>query len=212
MKIQILTSKNSWLNLNKKILIKKKRIWKNIKILNDHKKIKKNYDVTAILSYYKIIPEKFLKHSKYNLVVHESNLPKGRGFSPLYWQIINGINKITFSLFECSKRMDTGKIYIKRKFIFPSSLTYSEIKKKQLSSALSLLEIFIKNFKKNKIKSFSQKGKATYYKKIPKNFSKINIKKSIISQINIIRTRDNQKFPSYFFYKKRKYFLKLTTK
>ena len=212
MKIQILTSKSSWLNLNKKILIKQKRIWKNVKIINDHKKIKKNSDITAILSYYKIIPEKFLKYSKYNLVVHESNLPKGRGFSPLYWQIINGINKITFSLFECSKKMDTGKIYIKRKFIFPSSLTHSEIKKKQLSSALSLLEIFIKNFKKNKIKSFTQKGKATYYKKIPKNFSKINIKKSIISQINIIRTRDNQKFPSYFFYKKRKYFLKLTTK
>ena len=71
--------------------------------------------------------------------------------------------------------------------------------------------IFIKNFKKKKIRSFKQKGKATYYKKIPKNLSKININKSIISQINIIRTRDNQKFPSYFFYKKRKYYLKLYT-
>ena len=49
-------------------------------------------------------------------------------------------------------------------------------------------------------------------KQVIKSLSEINIKKSIISQINIIRTRDNQKFPSYFFYKKRKYFIKLTTK
>ncbi len=211
MKVQILTSKNSWLNLNKKILTKK-NFWKTVKILNDYKKIKKNYDITAILSYYKIIPEKFLQYSKYNLVVHESNLPKGRGFSPLYWQIIKGVSKITFSLFECSKKMDAGRIYLKQKFIFPSTLTYDEIKKKQLLSALSLLETFIKNFKKKTFKSFPQKGKPTYYKKIPKNLSKIDIKKSIISQINIIRTRDSRNFPGYFFYKKRKYFFKLITK
>lgn len=211
MKIQILTSKNSWLNSNKKFFIKRKGIWKNVKIINNHKRIKKNTDITAILSYYNIIPEKFFKYSKHNLVVHESDLPKGRGFSPLYWQIINGANKITFSLFECSKKMDQGKIYIKRKFTFPLSFTYDEIKRKQLASALKLIETFIKNFKKNKIRSSIQKGKATYYKKIPKNLSKININKSIISQINIIRTRDNQKFPSYFFYKKRKYYLKLFT-
>ena len=94
--------------------------------------------------------------------------------------------------------MDAGKIYMKRKFIFPLSFTYDEIKRKQLFSALKLIETFIKNFKKNKIKSSIQKGKVTYYKKIPKNLSKININKSIISQINIIRTRDNQNFKLFF--------------
>ena len=103
MKIQILTSKNSWLNSNKKFFIKKKGIWKNVKIINNHKKIKKNTDITAILSYYNIIPEKFLENSKHNIVGHESDLQKGRGFSPLYWQIINGANKITFSLFSVLK-------------------------------------------------------------------------------------------------------------
>ena len=33
MKIQILTSKNSWLNSNKENFIKKKGIWKNVKII-----------------------------------------------------------------------------------------------------------------------------------------------------------------------------------
>ena len=40
-----------------------------------------------MLSYYKILPDKFLNICKYNFVVHESDLPKGRGFSPLYKQI-----------------------------------------------------------------------------------------------------------------------------
>ena len=168
MKIQILTSKNSWLNSNKKFFIKKKGIWENVKIINNHKKIKKNTDITAILSYYNIIPEKFLKYSKHNLVVHESDLPKGRGFSPLYWQIINGANKITFSLFECSKKMDAGKIYMKRKFIFPLSFTYDEIKRKQLFSALKLIETFIKNFKKKKLDHIYKKERFLIIKRFQK--------------------------------------------
>jgi len=199
MKIQILTSKNSWLNLNKQILKDQKKIWNTVKIINSHKLIKKNYDITAILSYYKIIPEKFLKYSKYNLVVHESNLPNGRGFSPLYWQIINGQKNIFFSLFECSKKMDAGGIYLKKKFYFSPTLTFNEIKNKQLNSALKLIENFIKNFKKNKIKSYAQKGKVSYYKKISLNLSKIDIKKSLFSQMKIIRTRDKKNFTSYFF-------------
>ena len=41
------------------------------------------------------------------------------------------------------------------------------------------------------------------------SFSELNINKTIKSQIDKLRTRDNKNFPAYFFYKKRKYIIKL---
>ena len=47
----------------------------------------KNYDIVFILGYTKILPEKFLKKNKLNLIIHESKLPQNRGFSPVQWLI-----------------------------------------------------------------------------------------------------------------------------
>ena len=98
MKIQILISNNSWAN-NYKYYIKKKlsQYTKKILFLKDHKDIKKNYDINIIFSYFKKIEKKQLKLSKYNLILHESDLPKGRGMSPISWQILQG-KKILYFL------------------------------------------------------------------------------------------------------------------
>ena len=93
MKIQVLTSKNSWLFENKVLIKKGNKIWNKVNIITDYKKINKKYDAVVMLSYYKILPDKFLNICKYNFVVHESDLPKGRGFSPLYKQIQIGKKK-----------------------------------------------------------------------------------------------------------------------
>ena len=99
MKTQILISKSSWANEHqKKIRWKLKKICKNIKFLHNHKELKKNYDINIIFSYFTKIPEKYLKFSKINLIPHESNLPKGKGMSPLTWQILKGKKKVFFFL------------------------------------------------------------------------------------------------------------------
>ena len=89
MKIQILISKNSWANEFKTIIKKNlKSFSKKIIFIDNHGKIKKNYDVNIIFSYFKLIPKYYLDKSKINLIPHESNLPKGKGMSPLTWQIL----------------------------------------------------------------------------------------------------------------------------
>ena len=44
---------------------------------------------------------------------------------------------------------------------------------------------------------------------LKKEFSEINISKSIKSQFNKIRTRDNENFPAYFYCQNRKYKIKI---
>ena len=52
-----------------------------------------------VIGYTKILPKEFLEGNKLVLVIHESDLPKGKGFSPVQWQILEG--KIKFQL-QCS--------------------------------------------------------------------------------------------------------------
>ena len=90
MKIQILISNSSWVSseYKKKFLSKLKKYSKKIFFTDTHLRLKKNYDLNIIFSYFKIVPSNYLKLSKHNIVVHGSNLPKGRGMSPITWQIL----------------------------------------------------------------------------------------------------------------------------
>tara|TARA_A100001015_G_scaffold313764_1_gene421741 strand:+ start:2121 stop:2753 length:633 start_codon:yes stop_codon:yes gene_type:complete len=208
MKILLLTSRNSWLSKNTQLL-KKFSNFKISKIIHQPSKINKKYDICLILSYYKKIKSIYLNRCNHNLVVHESDLPKGKGFSPLYWQILNNKTNITFTLFECSDKIDTGNYYIKKKFKFSPHLLYEQIKKQQLICALNLVSSFISLKKKGKLKLYYQRGKESFYRKFKELDNQININKSIKSQIGKLRTRDNELFPAYFIYKNKKFKLKI---
>ena len=160
------------------------------------------------------MPRKFLRNSKYNIVVHESDLPKNKGFSPLYWQILRGKTKIVFTLFEVSNGVDNGNFYFKKMFIFKKTLLFNEIKNKQLECALILISKFIKGYKNKKLKTQRQTGKSTFLKKRTKNDSKIDLNKSLKSQINLLRISNNSYFPAFFNYENTRYeiFLKKTKK
>tara|TARA_B100000900_G_C20559592_1_gene708291 strand:- start:550 stop:1179 length:630 start_codon:yes stop_codon:yes gene_type:complete len=204
MKIAFLTSKESWLYKNKQKLLSHFN-YDMIRIFSDPKKVSKSFDYTFVLSYYKKINEKAFKNKSF-FVIHESNLPENRGFSPLYWQILKGKSKITYSIFLIDKKIDSGEIVYKKSFFFPKNILYEEIKNLQLNNAIKIIKEFLKKGKKkykiNKIKN-------TYLKKRTPKDSKIQINKSLKSQIDLLRICSNEKFPAYFFYKKKIFILKI---
>ncbi len=215
MKIQILISKNSWANKYKKVIKKNLRSFsKNIFFANNHKKLKKKYEICVLFSYFNFIEKKFLKFSKYNLILHESDLPKDRGMSPISWQILKGMKVLTFCILEAGNKIDNGKIYFKKKVKINENKIFSEIKEIQFANNLYLIEKFLKYYKKfNKApKAKEQKGKPTYLKLRTPSDSKLNINKSIKSQFNLLRICDNETYPSFFNYKNHKFFIKLYKK
>ena len=66
-----------------------------------------------------------------NLVLHASNLPKGRGFAPLQWQILKKKNKIIMTLFEAVKNVDSGKIFAKDQIKLNGTELYMKMKQNQ---------------------------------------------------------------------------------
>ena len=92
----ILTSPNQWFVKYAKRLSAQLA---DSKLFFTHEDINKSYDILFILSYHKIVPEKNLIKNRHNIVIHASNLQQGKGWAPLFWQILEGKNEIIFTSF-----------------------------------------------------------------------------------------------------------------
>ena len=55
-----------------------------------------------------------------SLVLHASDLPRGRGWSPHIWELARGEDVITVSLLEVEDKVDSGKIWKKETISVPA--------------------------------------------------------------------------------------------
>jgi len=78
-----------------------------------------------------------------------------------------------------------------------------------MNVTVNMLARLINNYPKNVKAAKDQKGKASYFKKLTKESDKININKSLISQIDKIRSTNYFEYKNFFYFKKRKFFLKI---
>ena len=102
----------------------------------------RGYDIVFVLGYTKLLKGKIFDSNKLLLLVHESDLPNGRGFSPIQWQILQNINDITVCLLKVSSEVDTGDIYKKMTMTLDGSELYDEIRMKQAEITFKLINHF----------------------------------------------------------------------
>ena len=207
MKITILTdNKNSWIipyvNDLKKLLTNNHLI--------DHifnaDEIKKG-DIMLILACNKILSKNDLSYHKSNVVIHPSKLPKGRGWSPLAWQILSGLNKIPITLFEASCEVDAGDIYLVDEINLSGYELNDQIKKLQGQKTIEMALKFVNNFDKRK--PFPQKGERTSFRRRTHLDSELDINFSLEKQFNLLRVVDNERYPAFFIKGDQKYILKI---
>lgn len=208
-KIQILIDDhNSWI-LKYPIFSKIKKKIKNFsssQIIHQNNKIKNN-DILFLLSCKKILNKRYLLKSKHNIVIHPSKLPKGRGFSPLEWQILDGKSKIWFTAFEATERFDEGNIYIQSSVKLKGNEIKQDLKNIQFENTMKIIYGLLEKYPK--LKNFHQKGNPSFYKKRHKWSNKLDINKNLRSQFNILRIADNENYPAYFNYRNKKFVLKI---
>lgn len=164
-------------------------------------------DIMLILGCEKILKPEFLTRHKSNIVVHPSALPKGKGFSPLAWQIIEGVNKIPVTLFEAVEKIDAGEVYLLDYITLNGNELNDEIKYKQGIITKKMVHEYINNFPN--IKGIPQKGEETFYKRRKSESSELSINLSIKEQFNTLRVVDNERYPAYFIHRGEKYIVKI---
>lgn len=169
-------------------------------------------ELLFILGFFKILPTAVLKRNKTNLVVHESALPKGRGWSPVTWAILEGARAIPLTLFEAVEKVDAGKIYLRDKVRLKGHELLPEIQVKVSEKMVQVCERFIRNYPGILKRGVSQRGRATYYSRRRPEDSRLNPNQPIAKQFNFLRSVNNDVYPAYFTWRGQTYTLKIEKK
>ena len=205
-KVSIVVDNDSWIIEYAKKLTKILKQDFDAVFINDYNKLK-NGDVAFFLGCVKIAPKSILVKNTQNLIVHESDLPKGRGFSPVSWEILNNKNKLSICLLEAGITADSGKIIFKDFFTVKKTDLINDIRAEQGKKTIELCLKYL--YSKKEPVGISQKGKATFYKRRKPIDSEISINKSIKDQFNLLRIVDNKKYPAFFKYENEYYEIKI---
>lgn len=205
MKIAILTSLNQWFVPYAKEL---QKTIENSDLYYNHKEIIESYDIVFILSYHNIIQAEYLSKHKHNIVIHESALPQGKGWAPMFWQILEGKNNIPFTMFEASSGVDNGNIYMQKSLQLNGYELNEKLREKQAKHTINMCLEFINNYDKYNTPK-TQSGNESFYKKRTSEDSELNINKTIKEQFNLLRIVDNENYPAFFYKDNKKYILKI---
>ena len=199
--VTILSDKNSYLNSYKKMYEEKfKTIGVDVNFINDSNELPNN-SIVFILSYFKILKKADLAKNIHNIVIHESDLPSGKGWSPASWSILEGKSQLTLTLFEAVEACDAGDIYFKDTIELRGDELADEWRKKIALKKLDMCVTFLSNlefYKNNKISQSSTNIQPSFYPKRTKEDSKLDVDKSIREQFNLLRIVDNDLYPAFF--------------
>ncbi len=133
-----------------------------------------------------------------SLVLHASDLPEGRGWSPHIWQIIEGATEITVSLLEAEDRVDTGRIWSQVHFQVPKHILWNEINQRLFDAELALIDFAVKGFSTIEPRQQNANIEPTYYRKRNPEDSRLDPEDTIANQFNKIRVCDPLRFPAFF--------------
>lgn len=204
----ICTNKNHPVYPYLQVWCEKNQSTHEICLLTSVKDIVRGGDILFLISCSEIIRQDVRKKFRYTLVLHASDLPKGRGWSPHIWDIINGSSVLTLSLLNAEDGVDTGDIWKKVTIELDGSELYDEINHKLFKEELNLIDWACENIDFEKpVKQSNELS--TYYKKRTPEDSEIDINQPIKTQFNLLRVSDPERYPAYMVINGKKYKFKL---
>ena len=164
-------------------------------IFYEEEKIR-GFDLVFILGYTKVLKGEILSSNKLLLVVHASDLPEGRGFAPVQWQILEGKADITVCLLEIADKVDAGNIFDKMILSLDGTELYEEIRKKQAMITFELIARFLERYPNFNCQT--QEGEPTFYRRRNPSDSQLDLDKTIRDQFNLLRICNNEDWPAFF--------------
>lgn len=197
---------NSWFVKYARKLSDMLESFNSVKLVFKKDSIEKG-DILFLLSCSKIIEKEYLMLNKHNIVVHASDLPSGKGFSPLQWQILEGCNRICLTLFEAIDDVDAGPYYFKEYLELLDTDLLDEMRAKMADKIISMCVEFVRNI--DLYRPISQCGTGSFYRKLEDKDHRLDINKTIREQFNIMRISDNERFPMWFEVNGVRYYMKI---
>lgn len=198
MRIDFLCSNRSHpvVTVLQKWIVENARLY-DLRLVNDKSELTRG-DILFLVSCSQVINKNLRDLYKNTLVLHASDLPNGRGWSPHIWEILDGKNELFLSLIAAEDKIDTGAIWAKTSFhVAPHALS-NEINELLFSAEIELIEKGIRMIA-NGDRPYEQSNTATsYYPRRTPEDSKLDPDKTIAEQFNKLRVADPKRFPAFF--------------
>lgn len=209
-KIVILSDKTSWINSTVEVLAANwNQLGHEVFCFHDLQELPAA-DFCFCLSFSKILKKEVRDRFDHTLVVHASDLPAGKGWSPLTWQILEGKNQIPVTLFEAGDTVDSGPIYAQRHINFEGYELIERLRRRLAEKTYELCSWFVSEYPRSSTQSKIQEGSESFYpRRVPKD-SQLNVNKTIAEQFNLLRIVDNKAYPAFFEWKGRRFVLTIT--
>ncbi|NOQ81328.1 MAG: UDP-glucuronic acid dehydrogenase [Methylophaga sp.] len=191
---------NKWL----KLWVKENLKNHNINIVRTAQELRGG-DILFLISCSEIITKDVHSLFRKILIIHASDLPKGRGWSPHVWEIIAGASEITLSLLEMECKVDSGDIWQKLKIQIEKTDLHDDINSKIFDAEMELMDFALENIESIRPSKQDLSIKPTYHGRRTPEDSELDIKKSIESNFDLLRVCDPARFPAFFYLDGMKY-------
>ncbi|MDC6457752.1 formyltransferase family protein [Alphaproteobacteria bacterium] len=165
-------------------------------------------EILFLISFGEVLDKKIRQKFASTFVIHASDLPDGRGWSPHIWEIINGRNKIIVSVIEAIENVDSGRIVAQGSFVLDGTELLDEINLKLFAVEGDLMSYVVKNYGDLVPKEQIGNCKNTYPRRTPAN-SELDVNKTLGEQFNLLRVVDNERYPAFFEFAGKRYVLKI---
>lgn len=155
-------------------------------------------DVLFLISCTEILPPERLGLYRHAVVLHASDLPRGRGWSPHVWAIISGASAITLSAISVAEKVDTGDVWAKTTFDVPPHALHDEINSALFDAELALMDEVIGMIGRGEQPEPQPGIEPTYYPRRTPADSELDPAKSIAEQFDKMRVCDPERYPAFF--------------
>lgn len=167
-------------------------------------------DILFLISCSEIVRKSVRDNFRYTLVLHASDLPEGRGWSPHIWDVVNQKDQLTLSLLDAEDSVDTGNIWQKRHVELDGTELYDEINHKLFEAELELMGWAVDNIDHSQSRPQQETNKPhSYHRKRTPEDSELQASSSIEAQFNLLRVCDPNRFPAYVIINNQRYNIRL---
>ena len=207
--VSLVSSRGSWMNHYIPILAQEAlRLGCSLRWVHDHEQLVPG-DVCFLLSYGRIVSEEWLALHRHNLVVHASALPRGKGWSPMSWQILEGASSIPLTLFEAAAALDAGPIYAQVMLQLQGHELAPEWQRLQAQATIRLCSQWLKDYPASAAHAQPQQGEESSYGRRRPEDSRLDPQQSLEDQFPLLRVVDNEAYPAFFERKGQRYRLRI---
>lgn len=131
------------------------------------------------------------------VVFHSSDLPKGRGWAPIYHALAENREEHVVTAILAGPQVDAGEVIAKARFRIQPCHVADTLREIDEEVCIRMTAAILERYDRQPFKSVPQQGEISYYKRRSPQDSELNIQRPLVDLIPHMRGCGNA-YPAYF--------------